>query len=152
MYPVDTGSAALQRRVRRGQTSAKAAEVEDLSGFSDFLPALLRGPKGPHYPHGRIHQLWNRSKRDADIKYCYYQGELWRCNLPWNTAGYRKPVTKTYLGVSGVRILANGSGAPCAKTTALTEMHGTTLLTTRPGRGRIAGVRMGSPESAVRSN
>jgi len=44
MYPVGTGSAALQRRVRRGQTSAKAAEVEDLSGFSDFLPALLRGP------------------------------------------------------------------------------------------------------------
>jgi hypothetical protein len=33
MYPVGTGSAALQRRVRRGQTSAKAAEVEDLSGF-----------------------------------------------------------------------------------------------------------------------
>src|SRR5664280_1577083 len=61
MYPVCTGRAALQRRVRRGQTSAKAAEVFDLSGFSDFLPALLRGPEGPHYPHGRIHQLWNRT-------------------------------------------------------------------------------------------
>src|ERR1017187_8062670 len=52
MYPVCTGRAALQRRVGRGQTSAKAA----LAIF--FLP-LLRGPKGPHYPHGRIHQLWN---------------------------------------------------------------------------------------------
>src|ERR1035441_83057 len=101
MYPVGTGSAALQRRVRRGQTSAKAAEVEDLSGFSDFLPSpitlafdttqptraaapqtrqrkgggenpkvfwvflpppLSRGQKAPHYPHGRIHQLWNGSK------------------------------------------------------------------------------------------
>ena len=51
-YPVCTGSAALQRRVRRGQTSALAVF---------FLP-LLRGPKGPRYPHGRIHQLWNRSK------------------------------------------------------------------------------------------
>jgi hypothetical protein len=39
MYPVGTGSAALQRRIRRGQTSAKAAEVFDLSGFGDFLPA-----------------------------------------------------------------------------------------------------------------
>ena len=38
---VCTGSAALQRRVRRGQTSAKAAEVEGLSGFSDFLPAPI---------------------------------------------------------------------------------------------------------------
>src|ERR1035437_144700 len=26
-----------------------------------FSLPLLRGPKGPHYPHGRIHQLWNRS-------------------------------------------------------------------------------------------
>ena len=25
-----------------------------------FLP-LLRGPEGPHYPNGRIHQLWNRT-------------------------------------------------------------------------------------------
>jgi hypothetical protein len=41
MYPVGAGSAALQRRVRRAQTSAKAAEVEDFSGFSDFLPAPI---------------------------------------------------------------------------------------------------------------
>jgi hypothetical protein len=50
MYPVCTGSAALQRRVRRGQTSAKAAEVEDLSGFSDFLPSPITRASRPTLP------------------------------------------------------------------------------------------------------
>src|SRR5664280_1366303 len=61
MYPVCTGSAALQRRVRRGQTSAKPLRSKTSGALAIFFLPLLRGPKGPHYPHGRIHQLWNRS-------------------------------------------------------------------------------------------
>src|SRR5664280_2633544 len=62
MYPVCTGSAALQRRVRRGQTSAKPLRSKTSGALAIFFLPLLRGPKGPHYPHGRIHQLWNGSK------------------------------------------------------------------------------------------
>jgi len=54
MGSVCTGSAALQRRVRRGQTPAKAAEVDDLSGFSEFYSGPIREPEGPHYPSGQL--------------------------------------------------------------------------------------------------
>ena len=49
---------------------------------------------------------------------------------------------RTSRGVSGIRTPRSGNGAPFAKITVKTEMHGTCFRTITPGHALVAGARM----------